>query len=226
MLRLLFAPKWFYGIDIAFEIVSIIVAVLISYYSYKLYTISKKKEHKYFHIFFLMIAIAFVFKILTNFDLYFEVLNTLHIGSMQIQYISKNISTIYRFGGLFMYRLLTALFAYGLYMLSYRKHDRKDLLLFVYFLSVLAFFSYYSYFLFHLTIIIILGFVSMNYWRNFKKKHTTNSKCVAYGFIMLSLAHLVFAIVEIDLALYVVAEVLQLAGFCLLLGAFISVIRK
>ncbi len=226
MLRLLFAPKWFYGIDIAFEIVSIIVALLISFYSYKLYTISRKKEHKYFHIFFLMIAIAFVFKIMTNFDLYFEVLKTMQIGSMQIQYISKSISTIYRFGGLFMYRLLTALFAYGLYMLAHKKRDKKDILLFTYFMIILAFLSYYGYFLFHLTMVILLGFVSYYYYKNCKKIHTRNSKLVASGFVMLTLAHAVFAVVELDLILYVVAEVLQLVGFCLLLGAFISVIRK
>ncbi|MBN2102356.1 MAG: hypothetical protein JW716_05800 [Candidatus Aenigmarchaeota archaeon] len=226
MLTLLFSPKWFYGIDIAFEIISIIVALLISFYSYKLYTISKKKEHKYFHIFFLMIAIAFVFKIMTNFDLYFDVLQTMQIGSIQVQYISKSLSTIYRFGGLFMYRLLTAMFAYGLYMLVNKKRDRRDLLLFTYFIIVLAFLSYYGYFLFHLTMVMLLGFVSYYYYINCKKLHTINSRLVASGFIMLTLANVVFAVVELDLVLYVLAEVLQLAGFCLLLGAFISVIRK
>ena len=226
MLTLLFSPKWFYGIDIAFEIVSIIVALLISFYSYKLYTISKKKEHKYFHIFFLMIAIAFIFKILTNFDLYFDVLKTMQIGSIQVQYISKSLSTIYRFGGLFMYRLLTALFAYGLYMLVNKKRDKKDVLLFTYFLIILAFLSYYGYFLFHLTIVMLLGFVSYYYYKNCKKLHTINSRLVACGFIMLTLANVVFAVVELDLVLYVLAEVFQLAGFCLLLGAFVSVIRK
>lgn len=226
MVTLLFSPKWFYGVDIAFEAISIIVAVLISFYSYKLYKISKKKEHKYFHVFFLMIAAAFVFKIMTNFDIYYEVLETMHIGSIQVQYISKNISTLYRFGGLFMYRLLTALFAYGLYMLVYKKRDRKDILLFTYFILILAFLSYYGYFLFHLTMLILLAFVSHYYWKNCKKVHTKDSHMVTGGFMLLTLAHAVFAAVQVDLTLYVIAEVLQLAGFCLLLGAFISVIRK
>ncbi|NOX71735.1 MAG: hypothetical protein GXO64_03495 [Candidatus Micrarchaeota archaeon] len=226
MLRLIFSPKWFYGIDIAFEVVSIIVALLISFYSYKLYKVSRKKEHKYFFIFFLMIAASFVFKIMTNFDLYFEVLKTMHIGSIHIQYIQKTISSVYRFGGLFMYRLLTALFAYGLYMLAYKKRDRKDIFIFVYFITILAFMSYYGYFLFHLTLIIIMMFVSAYYWKNWHRHRSLNSKFVSSGFILLTASHIVFALVQLELTLYVVAESLQLGGFILLLLAFLSVIRR
>ncbi len=226
MLRLIFAPKWFYGVDIIFEIFIIVVALLISYYSYKLYTVSKKKEHKYFHIFFIMIAISLAFKIMTNFDLYFEVLKTMHIGSIQIQYVSKSLSSIYRFGGLFAYRLLTALFAYGLYMLAYKKRDKKDIFIFSYFIFVLAFFSYYSYFLFHVTMIILLTFVSSYYWKNYRKVKTRDAMLVASGFSMLALAHIIFSAVQIALVLYVVAETVMLAGFIMLLGALVSVIRK
>ena len=125
-----------------------------------------------------------------------------------------------------MYRLLTALFAYGLYLLVNKKSDKKDVLLFTYFIIILSFFSYYSYFLFHLTMVMLIGFVTYYYYKNCRKLRTANARLVAAGFLMLTLANAVFIAVELDLVIYVLAEIIQLAGFCLLLGAFISVIKK
>ena len=66
MLKFYFSPEWFHGIDSIFEIVSIIVALLIALYAYKIYKFSKVNKYKFFSWAFLLIAIAYIFKILTN----------------------------------------------------------------------------------------------------------------------------------------------------------------
>ncbi len=74
--------------------------------------------------------------------------------------------------------------------------------------------------------IILLTFVSSYYWKNYRKVKTRDAMLVASGFSMLALAHIIFSAVQIALVLYVVAETVMLAGFIMLLGALVSVIRK
>ena len=56
----------FYGIDSLVELGIIIVAIMISYQSRKIYKIVNEKRYNYFAWAFLFIAISFVFKIVSN----------------------------------------------------------------------------------------------------------------------------------------------------------------
>ncbi|MEA3430735.1 MAG: hypothetical protein U9R08_05660, partial [Nanoarchaeota archaeon] len=74
MLELVYSPQWFYGIDILFESINVIAALLIAFFSYKIYKYTKDRHCLYFGLSFLAICIAFISKILTNFQIYFNVL--------------------------------------------------------------------------------------------------------------------------------------------------------
>ncbi len=67
-----FSPQWFYGKDLVFDVISIIVLFLISYFSFQCYRLNKQnKRQGILSTSFLIIAIGFLAKVIVNYVIYF-----------------------------------------------------------------------------------------------------------------------------------------------------------
>ena len=64
------SPEWFYGIDYLFDSVSVIVALLITFFSYKSYKYTSQKKYLYFALSLFLVAAAFLAKILATIPIY------------------------------------------------------------------------------------------------------------------------------------------------------------
>jgi hypothetical protein len=225
MIELIYSPAWFYGKDIIIDIISILVLFSIAFFSIKYYNISKtKKNYLYLAASFAIIALSLICKILTNFTIYYNVLETRQIGFVTFTYQALRSTDTLFFVGFLFYRVLTLLGLYFLYSI-YTKQPASNIFMVVYLLLVGTYFSQSAYYIFHFTALILLIFITNAYWKNYKKNKHYTSRLLLYSFAIITLSHLISVFVKIDLLLYVIAELIQLAGYITLLITLIMVLR-
>ena len=228
MMQYIFSPRWFYGIDIIFELFSILIVILLARYGHRLYRITSDKKHKYFSVFFLLVGIAFAFKIIANFDIYYLDISSLRIENAMFYFETSHISEILFAIGFSVFRFLMMLAFFGLFFISVSRESRPGLFyLCAYFIAVIAIFSQSAYYIFHLTMFVILSGLLSCYMQSYAKKRPANSELflTSLSFLMLLFSQAAFAAITLDLVMYVVGEVLQLAGFSVLLYEYILVTR-
>ena len=76
-----FGPKWFYGFDSVIEGIAIIVSILLVYYSYKCFKLTKEKRYLYFSAAFLSLTFAFIVKIAGTLTIYMPEITRTSLGS-------------------------------------------------------------------------------------------------------------------------------------------------
>jgi hypothetical protein len=224
MFELVFSPKWFYGYDIVFEIFSIIVTLLVFLYAHKIYKFSKKPEHRYFAIAFLMIAVSFVFKILTNFEIYYSALHDVYIGSIYVGNVILYKTFTLHFIGLFLSRFLMGIAILGIYfVVVYRKRRKSDIIVASYMIAMLVLTSIYACYVFHITMAVLLFFICYGLWGKYKVKRNVYRNMVFYAFMLLFISQIFFSMLSFDTIFYVFGEFVQLIGYLGFLFAYVMI---
>ena len=226
MVTLIFSPPWFYGIDALFEFFAVLATALLSFYSYKLYSFNKRTSYKYFSFSFLLISLSFIFKIITNMIIYFPVLKQHTIGFFTITYRIVTETNVVAILGLFIYHLLMLLGLFGIYWIIGKSREKNKFLLLLYFVVLSAFFSTSSYLIFHITAAVFLVYISYLYYTTYYEKKKTTTYLVFLSFFLLFLSQIIFIFIFLDLRIYVFGEIIQLAGYLLLLYEYYLLARK
>ena len=236
MVNVLFSPRWFWGIDAIFEFIAILATALLAFYSFRLYRVTRKASHKYFSLSFLMLALAFFAKVVTNLLLYFPELRKSTIEAFLLRYyLLGNTNMVYAAGNL-VYRFLMLAGLLGIFWIIGKSREKNKMILLVYFISAISFTSIFaavtSYFtlelypIFHITAALFLAYISYFYYRNFIRKRKKTALRIFLSFLFLFLSQLVFIFVLADMRTYVAAEILQLAGYFLLLYEYYTLTRR
>jgi hypothetical protein len=224
-IRFTFSPQYFNGIDSLLEIITVIVALLIAYYSYQLYKFSSDSKYKYFAWAFIAIFVAYIFKILTNVTIYYHIIDDVQLGRIELQFLSLRTSNLLYIIGYFLYRFLFFFGLLGIWFTIEKVYNRKLLLLLAWFMFVVAFVSHYAYFFFHITIFLLLAFITHSYFMNQQKVAPRTAKLVTLSFAMLMLSHVLFIFEIISLDFYVVGTLIQTIAFSILLSTYILVLK-
>ncbi len=221
MVELVYSPAWFYGKDIIIDVVSIIVLALIGFFSIKYHRMNKKKSNLLFGISFLMLAVSFLFKIMTNFTIYYPVMVTKNLGFFAVTFHAMKATNLLLYAGFLMYRLLTLV---GLYLLLsiYTKQTKPNAILIGYFILISTIFSQSAYYVFFLTSLVMLALITLGYAKHCKKNRRS---LLIISFLTITLSKAIFAFISLNKIMYDVAESIQLLGYIMLLAAFISVLR-
>ena len=222
MFHLIYNPRWFFGKDIYVDLVSVIVLFMIAFFSYRYYGLSKRKKYAIFSTSFLLMAVSFIFKIVTNFTLYHQKLETKTFGLITYTYSTLQQSDILFQLGFLFHRLLML---FGLYLLYsiYAKPKKGTSFLIFYLIVVSTIFMRSAYFIFHLSSLILLILISLYYIKNYKKSY--NNKLLFTSFLTIILSQLLFMFIKFDLTLYIVAEFVQLLAYIVLLITIIRVLK-
>jgi hypothetical protein len=234
MVSVVFTPRWFYGIDCLFEGVAVIVALLIAFYSYKMYTFTKQGNHKFFSLSFLAIAIAFICKIITNLSLVSSVVGAQeHIGFFMYGQHRIVLEHLLYVAGFLGHRLFMLLGLLGVYFVIHKYRAKKLVLLSAYLLTlvtVITTFSVWAYPIFYVTSGILLLFIAQFYYDVYygKREHKKNKnvKFLLYAFGILMVSQFAFTLIIGHLYFYVFAEALQLAGFLMLLFVYYKLVIR
>ena len=89
----------------------------------------------------------------------------------------------------------------------------------------MTYFSHSAYYMFHLTSLVLLLLITMEYYSNHFKNKIITSRLVTYSFSIITLSQIVFIFVNLNPLIYVIAECVQLIGYAILLLAFIMVLK-
>lgn len=220
-------PDWFKDIDTLFEAVSIIITFLIAATVYKFYKITGEKKNKWFSVSFFVIAIAYVFKILTNIIVYNEETGTKILG--KFTYTLQYVHEYYYFEifGTLAFRFLMLVGLFGLYYVICKCQDKKTIPLVIFLLFFTTIFSTIEYFAFHLTAAFFLFLIVWQYCQNYRmvKKNIWKSSNPLFAFSVLLLSQLVFSLLFLTPKVYVFAEIIQLIGFLLLVYDYFILLR-
>ncbi|MFW6383681.1 MAG: hypothetical protein ACOCZQ_03475 [Nanoarchaeota archaeon] len=210
--------EYIYMTDEIFGILTFIIAMLISYYSYKIFNFTKKKDYLWFSGGFYLIAIGFLTRFI--FDFSFDTMRldkTLFFGTMEIEPFKKIIlitSMLFIFAG-YILLLLVAL----------KTKKRVSLLIFI--ISLVALLVSQNYYFTFLAVLAVVIFTLLfHFYRNFNQKRTLNSGVVWYSFLLLFVGCLMEMLMFISNKFYILSNIFNMGGFLLLLVNFLLVLRK
>src|SRR3989344_1222599 len=179
MIELVFDPKWFYGKEIIVDVFSVITLFLLTYFSLNYYRLNKNRNYFYLGSAFLMIGLSFLFKILTNFTIQYQVITETRFGFLELIYYTTQPTNVLFFIGFLLYRLLTLIGFYTLYGI-YEKQSKQNTFLMLYFILISTYFTRFTYFIFHATSFVFLGFITMQYYSTYLKNKFYRTKVLAY----------------------------------------------
>ena len=227
MIQVVYTPIWFYKEDLIIDLVGAFVLSLIAFFSLKYYKINEKnKNYLYLAASFLVVAFSFMFKILTNFTVYYKVIVTKTIGDFIFTYPAIHGSNILFVIGFLIHRLLMLLGLYMLYSIYQKNQPKSNIFLITFFILLTTYFSESEYFIFHLTALILLLMITWQFYETYKKNKQPTSKLVAASFAIIGVSQIFSIVVYFNNFLYVIAELIQLLGYLILLTTFIKVLRN
>lgn len=232
MFRPYYTPVWFNGWDIVFEGIIVLIALLIAAYSWKAYKLNKENRFAYFSLALLLIALGLGLKIITGSITYFgpardaalETLRPLAGEHLEFTHL------LYRTG--FFLQMVPVLGALLLiFFVSQKPRDRlhkyyelSQMALFVYLIMLISVVSNFKYFVFYLTSAVLLGLITLNYYKNYlNSNQNPNAFRVMSAFLIMFFANIFFIFVFLVEDFYVIAEVLLLVGFLVLLYTYYKI---
>ncbi len=226
MVQLAYTPQWFYDKDIVIDLVGFLVVLLIAFFSFRYYRINRRNSsYLYLSVSFAFLALSFLAKILTNFTIYHNIIQTAQIGGIVLTYTQVQSSNVLFVLGFFLYRLLTLLGIYLLYIIYQRRQPVAVVLLVMYLLLISTIFSRSAYYVFHITAFVLLGMVVFELFARYRSTRNALTRWLASSFVVIALSQLLFIFMDVDDSFYVLAEVVQLIGYAALLVTFLRVLR-
>ncbi len=235
MYRLFFTPEWFNGFDLVFETIGLVIALLIAFYSYKVFRFSKENKFAYFSLAFVLVALGLGFKMFTSSVLYFFPIRE-SVAIVLKPMLGGGLSfadLFYR--AAFFLQMSTMLGAWLLIFFISQKsrerlkkyHEVSQIALFMYLILLISIVANFKYFIFYLTSAVILGMTVLNYYKNYlNSKKNKNAFRVMLSFLFILLSNIIFVFVFLYDKLYVVGEIVMLIGFLLLLATYRRIIKK
>ncbi|MEK6868605.1 MAG: hypothetical protein AABX74_00120 [Nanoarchaeota archaeon] len=218
-----FSPRWFYGFDSVIELIAIIVSVLLVYYSYKCFKLTKEKKYLYFSTAFLSLTIAFISKIFGTLAFYRPSITSSTyqaFASLTPTDINALSFVIYFFFSLLGFMILFLIIS----KLTWK--NRRVIALLVYFVFIATWISVIHYQLFYVTTFVLLLLITYSYYQNYMEIKSEKARFVTIAFGILLLSQGFFIFIIYSRIIYVLAELIQLLGFVYLLMPFILIFKK
>lgn len=223
-----FSPKWFYGLDSIIEAVASIVCMLLVYYSYKCFRLTRENKYLYFSTAFSSLTIAFIAKIFGTLAIYKPIITRTTIGSTIHETFGRLTPTDINAIALivhFFFILLGFMILFLIYSRLKWRNQRVVALL-LYFVFIATWLGIVHYQMFYFTSFVLLLLITYSYYKNYKEIKTWKARFVLFSFGILLLSQAFFIFVIYSRTIYVLAELLQLLGFVYLLIPFILIFRK
>ena len=223
-----FSPKWFYGFDSIIESIAIVVCILLVYYSYRCFKLTKENKYLYFSTAFLSLTFAFIAKIIGTLAIYKPTITRSTLGSSIHQTFTSLTPSNINALAFIVYIFFTLLGFMILFLIISRLtwKNQRVIALLVYFVFLATWIGVIHYQLFYLTSFVLLLLITYSYYKNYREIKSEKARFVtiAFGILLVSQAFFVFVIYS--RIIYVLAELIQLLGFIYLLIPFILIFKK
>lgn len=217
-------PMWFHTTDLFIQLLFALVTLLIAFYSFRVYKITKTRYPFLFGFGFLAVSLAYLTQ------LFLDLLIRLQISSNDI--ISRVIGleaaqTTFQLSALATISYIVLMVS-GLGLLSYvtlKERGTKPLLL-ILSLSFVALLLAANYTVaFYLITSIFLLFMSAQYYQRHEKSRSIQSLYIFFGFALLFLGNILLALASIMISMYIIGHLLSLVGYIFLLASLLRVVK-
>jgi len=224
----IFSPEWFYGFDSIIELIAVIVCVLLVYYSYKCFKLTKENKYLYFSTAFLSLTFAFIAKITGTLAIYKPEITRSALGS-SIHQTFRSLTPSGINALAFIAYTFFILFGFMILFLIISKltwKNQRVIALLVYFVFLATWISVIHYQLLYVTSFVLLLLITYSHYGNYREIKSEKAKFVtiAFGILLVSQAFFVFVIYS--RIIYVLAELIQLLGFVYLLIPFMLIFKR
>lgn len=223
-MKIVFTPDWFLSPDVIIEIFSFIVLIFFFLLCIKSYRLNKNKSSLWLGVGFFLIALAELSTISTKIVLYYDTIFTQNIGRMVVTYNFVKTVDLFYYVGFFFHKLLTLLGLYVIYRIPQKVRLSGDVFLAVCFLFISAIFGNTFYYIFHLTALILLVFITDNYYKVYKINKSENTKILLVAFSILTISHALFILSGFSM-IYVISQFMQLVSYLILLFLVIKILK-
>jgi len=203
-------PSWFFGWHAMAYIVSALIGFLVSFYSYRIYHMTKEQNHLYLYLGFAALSMAFlIFGVV-------ELYSYLSISQNMMQMFESFSS--FRDFGIWLY-YIGSIIAYLLIAFTYvpKKYRFAPLFLPMWWKG----FPY-----FHVGSLFILSFIIFRATGNWFIKKTINSMLVFMSFLLIGFYHIFLFFTPFSEWMFVLAHISLIAGFLSFLIMLIRVSKK
>ena len=223
--EVMFAPDWFASKDIIIHGFNVLVLLIIAAFSVRFYFLKKQdnKNYLFFAASFILLAISFLWKIVTDITVIYEIINVKQVGILDVTFKTIYTEKVLFVAGHLAHYLFLLLGLYILYVVLNRKSTMNHLFI-LYFIIITTIFSNFSYFIFHLTALVLLMGIAYRYFLIYKSNKRKSTKLLFTSFCILALSQVLFMPVKLYVNIYIAAQIVQLIGFLILLIAFITVL--
>ncbi len=230
---MVFTLDWFNGLDLVFEAIGFLVAMLIAAYSWRVYQVSMESRFKYFSLAFLLVSLSLLIKVITSSAVYFTEVRLLADAIARPVFGPERQFSLLFYNAGFFLEMASLLGGWLLiFFISQRSRGRlrkyyelSQMALFVYLVLLISWIANFNKTWFYLTGAVLLSLVVLNYYKNYLNNGNKNTSQIMVAFLLVLLGHLAFVFLEWVPGLYAVGQVLQLAGFITLLYTYMRIIR-
>lgn len=205
-------PLSFYGIVSGIYTSSAIICFLVSYFAFRGFDKTSKKNLLLLFLGFLVLGLGFLALSVPSFYVYF-VLQAYRRPSVSINLVN--------YTGFLVYYLLSFI-AYLLFALMYLSDEDDKKKLWVIFVPL----WYADSVKFHVVSLILLAFILVQTILNSIKRRNLNSYLVTFSFFSLSVFHLLMLLTTFTVKTYIIGNLFLIAGFLSLLCMLIRVNRR
>ena len=212
-------PQWFYGYDVALELIFAVITLLVCFYSWKIYKVTQERNIRLFSLAFFFISLSYIVQSILNFVI--------------MDQLDDNVSTLINLNNVYLLNLFgiythSLLFLVGLLLLAYIALRIYSLPTFI-LMSILVFaslyFSPYKTFMLYLLSTVLLGFIVYYYLTNYWNNRKATTLLVLLAMVILFIAYMCFMFATDDSFYYILGHLLELTAYITVLVNLIIILR-
>jgi len=205
------SPNWFFNYSIILEVIFAVITLVVSYYAFKVFKLTDKKQAKLFSTAFVFICLSYVIQAMLNIIILWK------IADRVVSMINLRDAALLNLFGLYAHALF---FIIGIIILAYvnfKVDNIKIVWLIVALVVTSIFFTPNKLILFYMLSSILLMFIVVNYFLNYVRHKTPNTMLVlvAMIFLLFGALHYLFAL---DHEIYyVIGHILEFFAYSMIL---------
>ena len=218
-----YSPNWFSGIDSLLEITVILISIVISYYSLKVYKYFNINKYKYFAFTFVLFALSFISKIISNLIFIVPTKREITSGVFYVFYTTYQKLDYIEDISFFIHKLSLLTSFLILFLIITKENKIETILTFILYVIILSFLIN-NYFLFNIVIItnsILLFLINYN-----KDSNNNKNSGLTLFFLIFSISHILFFLAVQHSIFYFLGEVMLISSFIILLFDLIKTFQK
>ncbi len=216
MLQAIYAPRWFYGVDLFMDILSALILLSIGFVAFRHYWFSGRKNHLLFAFGLGVYASGLVFKVARNFIFYSG-----DIADITLSQIHSSVAFVSWM--VIVSRILIVLGLLFIFFLYYTSPKEVQAIT-VFLVLVSLILSDSVYVIFHMISALLAFFIGFHFSRSRKKHSFSQKNFLSLSFFLISISHILFFFISFSGWFYIIGEFVQLCGFILLFTTLLSVV--